>query len=338
MKLEKAALTAALKSWPPELRVAVVFGPDEALARERADRIARQIVADLRDPFNVVELTEKDLKDDPARLADEAASLSMMGGRRLVRVAGDGAQEALANALAQPGCEALIVVQAGDLKKDNKFRKWAESTAGVGAVICYAEDARTLSSMLREDARLAGYGLDDDAAGMILAASGNERDVARRELEKTILYVGDSSRSITANDVMAISADRGAADFNGLISALMNDDGKAADTQIARLSDENIGGIGQMGAVGRRLWQMLSAQAHVAEGGSLEDFSRRTFGPMAWKEGPIFAAQLRRWPEHRVQRGLARLLAADRAAKLSGAKDQDIIAGQAMLGLVRGRN
>lgn len=337
MKLEKAALTSALKSWPQELRIAVVFGPDEALVRERADKIARQVVADLRDPFNVVELTEKDLKDDPARLADEAAAISMMGGRRLIRVSGDNAQDALANTLAQPACEAMIVVEAGDLKKDNKFRRWAETTAGIGAIICYAEDSRNLAAMLREEARTAGYALEDEAAALILAATGNERDVARRELEKTILYVGSDSRTISASHVIAIRADRGAADFNGLTSALMMDDGKATDAQIARLSDENIGGIGQMNAVSRRLWQLLSAHAHLSEGGSLEDYSRRAFGPMAWKEGPLLAAQLKRWPEQRVQRGLARLLAADRAAKLSGAKDQDVIAGQAMLGLVRGR-
>jgi DNA polymerase-3 subunit delta len=337
MKIDKSALTAALKNWPAVYRAAVLYGPDDALVRERADIISRQIVADLRDPFNVIELTGTEIKDDPARLADEAAAMSMMGGRRLIRIFGDDVQDALTATLAMPSADAMIVVLAGDLKKDNKLRKWAEAAPDVAAIVCYVADVRDLAAMLREEAREAGYTLEDEATNLILAASGQERDVARRELEKTLLYVGGDSRTISASDVLAISANRGAADFNGLIQALMSDDGPAADAQIVRLADENIGGVAQMNAVSKRLWMMLSAHAHVQEGGSLEDFSRRSFGPMAWKEAPMFSAQLKRWPEQRVQRALARLLAADRAAKLSGAKDQDVIAGQALLGLVRGR-
>jgi DNA polymerase III subunit delta len=338
MKLEKAVLTAALKNWPQELRAAVIFGPDEALMRERADKIGRQIVADLRDPFNVVELTDDDLKSDPARLADEAASLSMMGGRRLVRVSGDTyVQEPLTNALSQNVGDAMIVVQAGDLKKDNKFRKWAEAAPGVAAIICYAAEARDMTTLLREEARAAGYAIDDEAVGRIIAASGNERDIARRELEKTILYVGTASRNISGNDVIAITASRGSADSEALTQAVMSDDGRAADAQIARLVDENVSGIGLMGAISRRLSLMLAAHAHLEEGGAMEEFNRRAFGPMAWKQGPLFTGQLGRWPIPRVQRALTRLLRADQAAKLSGAKNTDVLAGQAILGLVRGR-
>jgi DNA polymerase III subunit delta len=337
MKLERTALAQALTAWPGQFRAAVVFGPDDALVRERADKISRLIVADLRDPFNVVELTEKDVTSDPARLADEAASMSLMGGRRLVRTAGEGVHEALVNAMAQPGSDAMVIVTAGNLKKENKFRKWAESAAGVAAIICYPDDVRTLAAMLRDTARAQGYVLDDEAAGLILAASGNERDVARQELEKTLIYVGSSSKSVSAADVQAVSADRGAAGFDNLISALMNDDGRKADQQIARLADDGIAGIGQMNAVVRRLWMMLSAHAQLADGGNADDIARRNFGAMAWKEGPAFRAQLDRWTVQRVERGLARMLAADRAAKLSGVKDSDVIAGQAMLGLVRGR-
>ena len=48
------------------------------------------MVADLADPFNVADLSEAVLESDPARLADEAAAISMMGGRRVVRVRGAG--------------------------------------------------------------------------------------------------------------------------------------------------------------------------------------------------------------------------------------------------------
>ena len=53
---------------------------------ERADTLAKSVVADFKDPFNYIDLTDADLKTEPARLADEAAALSFAGGERVVRL------------------------------------------------------------------------------------------------------------------------------------------------------------------------------------------------------------------------------------------------------------
>ena len=56
------------------------------LVKEHAEKIARAICPELGGGFRVAELDADTLAHDPARLNDEAASLSLMGGRRLVRV------------------------------------------------------------------------------------------------------------------------------------------------------------------------------------------------------------------------------------------------------------
>ena len=71
---------------PKGLAVALVYGPDAGLVQERAEKLLKSVVPDLTDPFNVADLSEPTLLADPARLADEAAAISMMGGRRVVRV------------------------------------------------------------------------------------------------------------------------------------------------------------------------------------------------------------------------------------------------------------
>ena len=75
---------------PKGLTVALVYGPDAGLVQERAETLLKSVVADLTDPFNVADLSEASVLADPARLADEAAAISMMGGRRVVRVRGAG--------------------------------------------------------------------------------------------------------------------------------------------------------------------------------------------------------------------------------------------------------
>ena len=56
---------------------------------------------------------------DPARLADEAAAISMMGGRRVVRVRGatNNLTDLLEGFLDDPPGDALVVVEAGDIAK-----------------------------------------------------------------------------------------------------------------------------------------------------------------------------------------------------------------------------
>ena len=53
---------------PAGLVAALIFGPDSGLVRERAERLARSVVADLNDAFLVSELDEATLAADPAKL------------------------------------------------------------------------------------------------------------------------------------------------------------------------------------------------------------------------------------------------------------------------------
>src|ERR1700754_2343417 len=110
---------------PKDLAIALVYGPDAGLVQERAEKLLKSVVPDLTDPFNVADLSESVLLSDPARLADEAAAISMMGGRRVVRVrgAGNNLTDLFEQFLDDPLGDALVVVEAGDLAKGASLRK-----------------------------------------------------------------------------------------------------------------------------------------------------------------------------------------------------------------------
>ena len=69
MEIKGRGVEAFLKKPPAALRLALVFGPDQGLARERADAIARTIVEDPTDPFRVAELAAATIKSTPPRSA-----------------------------------------------------------------------------------------------------------------------------------------------------------------------------------------------------------------------------------------------------------------------------
>ena len=127
MKIEPRQVEAFLKNPHPAVRGVVVYGNDEGLVAERATALAKTVCADLKDPFRVVDIAGDVLKGDPARLADEFSAMSLMGGRRVIRVrpAGEESVAALENlAAAGPG-DALIVLEAGNLTPRSQLRTLA---------------------------------------------------------------------------------------------------------------------------------------------------------------------------------------------------------------------
>ena len=80
MKLPAARIAAFLKRPDHAIRAVLFYGPDLGLVRERADILARTVCPDLKDPFRIADLSGAALVADPARLADEAAQMSLLAG------------------------------------------------------------------------------------------------------------------------------------------------------------------------------------------------------------------------------------------------------------------
>src|SRR3954465_7108096 len=96
MKIEPRQADAFLKKPDPRIRGVVIYGNDEGLIGERAGQLARTVWEGLKDPFRVGDIAGDALKADPARLADEFGAMSLMGGRRVIRVRPAGEESATA--------------------------------------------------------------------------------------------------------------------------------------------------------------------------------------------------------------------------------------------------
>ena len=66
---------------PEAVRVVLLYGEDAGMIRDRAETLVRAIAGSLDDPFLIVELARDQMRDLP----NEAASMALTGGRRVVR-------------------------------------------------------------------------------------------------------------------------------------------------------------------------------------------------------------------------------------------------------------
>ena len=72
----------ALDAADARFRFFLLYGPDEAGSVALARRLERAMGADAER----IDIESSDLKSDPSRLLDEAASISMFGGKRWIRI------------------------------------------------------------------------------------------------------------------------------------------------------------------------------------------------------------------------------------------------------------
>src|SRR6185437_3026273 len=181
----------------PEVRAVLLYGPDAGLVRERADALGRTVSEDLLDPFRVADLTGAIIAADPARLFDEAAQISLMGGgRRLVRVreAGDTQSTAFGRFLTDPPGDGLVVVEGGDLPGRSSLRRAFDDAPRGVAIGCYPDSARDLAEVIRESLAAHRVTASRDAVDFLAAHLGGDRLLTRSELEKLALYAGDGGR------------------------------------------------------------------------------------------------------------------------------------------------
>ncbi len=221
---------------PASLLAALVYGPDQGMVRERATALARTVVPDLNDPFRVAELDEAVLDGDPARLSDEAAALSIIGGRRVVRVrgAGNGLAKAFEQLLSEPKGDALIIVEAGELAKNASLRRVFDEADNAAAIACYPDRESDLEEIVRAALKEKGLSVDPDALDYAASRLGSDRGVTRSELEKLALYAM-GEKTVTVADVSAVMGDESELRMDETFDAAGEGDYVRLDNSLSRL-------------------------------------------------------------------------------------------------------
>jgi DNA polymerase III subunit delta len=192
---------------PTQTKLFLIHGSDSGLVRERARELLRALVEDPADPFQLVELDGDELAADPLRLADEANTIPLFGGRRAVHVelGGKSIMPAIEPLLNTPA-ESAVLIEAGALKRDHALRKFFEKERSAVAIECSPDSIADVQRLINEELKAAGLTLDEDARETLLALLGEDRLSTRSEIGKLVLAAHGRQR-ITLEDVETLVCD-----------------------------------------------------------------------------------------------------------------------------------
>jgi DNA polymerase-3 subunit delta len=308
----------ALRS-PSAWRFFLLYGPDESGSLS----LVKAAAAGAGAGAERVELTGAELRADPARLADEAASISLFGGARyiVVQPAGDECLAAVEALLQAPAAGNPVLLIAGALKATSRLLKLALAEPAALALASYAPEGQEAERLVTEMARAEGLTARPDVARRLADACAGNRAVLALELQKLALYLDaapDRPRPLDHEAIDAVGAAAEEGDLSRLVDSVGNGNAAMLQAELLRLASEGIVGIPLIRAVLRRMSLLSRLRAQVERGSSPDAVMASQGKSLFWKEKASVSQQLSRWRSDALARSVSRLLEAERQVKASG--------------------
>lgn len=277
--------------------IVLVFGPEQGLVAERARALVEAANKGATDPFSLVRLEGAEIAADPGRLSDEARTIALFGGRRTIWVRDAGTRSiepALAPLLDDPPADALVVVEAGDLRKGTGLRKRIEDHANAAGLACYADEAADIARIIEEVAGRDGLKVEAEATAALKDLLGADRRQTRAEIEKLALYAHGTGR-ITLSDVEAVIGDTAAETLDSTIDAAMTGAVADLDRTLSRLMRSGTAAPAILSATLRHVHALSRGRLLVEEGATPAAAVERMIPPVFFRRKPMVVEALGLW-------------------------------------------
>ncbi|MDA0238479.1 MAG: DNA polymerase III subunit delta [Proteobacteria bacterium] len=315
--------------------MALIYGPNQGLVRERARIIAQSIVEDLSDPFRVSSFSSSELKAEPTQLVDTATAYAMTGGRRLIRVESgtDDITASLRLAIDTRDVEGFVVIEGGDLNPRSPVRKLCEGEDCIGVIACYADDEAALSEVINQVAAEHKLRIGRDARAFLLQQLGADRGSTRGEMEKLALMVGDNTE-VSLQDAIASVGDNAALSIDEIVFSVADGDLASLDRQLTRALNEGTAPVTLIRAAMRHFQRLHQAAAKMAQGQSSDQAVKSLRPPILFLHVNRVKRQLDRWAPERLADALVALTDTELACKTTGLP-AEAVCGRALISLAR---
>ena len=318
MKAGRGEIDRAVAA-PGAHRLFLLHGADIAGSAALAVRLAASLGPDVER----IALSPATLKADPALLADEAASLSLFGGKRLILVEGGGDEllEAVSALLDAPAAGNPVAIVTGALKKTSKLLALAEGSPRALANAAYLPEGRDADRLVVELGRAAGLDIPSDLARRLSEASGGDRTLLALEIDKFALFLDvapDRPATLDEDVIAALSADVEDGDLSRVVDAVLDGDARKLAHEVYQIAGSGTEDVVLLKALARRLLLLARYRADVDGGGSVSGVVAAAGKSIFFKEKAAVTRQLGRWSSARLATAIERTLRAERDVKTSG--------------------
>jgi DNA polymerase-3 subunit delta len=318
----------------PSAPVVLVYGPDAGLVRERVEALIRASVDDPADPFALVKMDSDALAADPARLADEANTVPLFGGRRAVLLKVNSRHNIVPSVeavLDHPPRDCRVIIEAGELRKTAPLRAACEKAKSAATIACYLDNEQALARLIDQEMRDASLTIADDARATLMSLLGGDRLATRGELGKLVTYAAGKQR-VELSDVLAVVSDASEIAHDALFDATFAGKTAEVEREFNKASSEGSSAAGIVSGALRHVAQLHRMRVMIDNGDSAEWAMKRGAPPVHFSRQSAVETALRQWSTPRLARAIAQLAETSFEARRQAGL-ADVIAQRALLSL-----
>lgn len=314
----KAAQTASFIRKPdPRFGAALVYGPESSLVAERVRELARSISKREDTPAQITRIDDRELAENPDRLAIELQTESMFAERCIVivraerRLRPDDLKE-----LIEADLTGVLIVEAGNLRPNSPLRKLFEGSDRAVALPCYADAGRELGPLIDHELAGAGVTLARDARPALMSRLGSDLGMARSELIKLVTYAGKGGE-IGIEEIEAVIGDMGSGVADALASAAADGNLKSALRQFDALIAAGQSAHSVLAALTRHFQRLHRLCAATEAGEPANNTIAKFRPPLHFKQRDALLGQVRKWSGERAAKALQAIHETMKATRLS---------------------
>jgi DNA polymerase-3 subunit delta len=301
--IQPRTVEAFVKRPDPNLPVVLVYGPDTGLVAERARALIAASVDDPTDPFQMVKLDGDTVAADPERLADEAFTVPLFGGRRAVwvRAGSKSLVPAVEPLLATPPAECRVVIEGGDWKRSHALVALLEKSRAGAVIACYGDEGAGIGEIIAEEAAAAGLSVSPEAREALVELLGGDRLASRGELRKLALYCHGAGR-IEISDVEAVVGDASGFAMDAVVDAAFSGRPDELDRGLVRAFAEGVNPSVLAGQALRQALMLHRLRAEVGRGRSAATVVEGLRGAVHPRRKAVVTGQLQSLTRERLDR------------------------------------
>lgn len=326
MKAKGYQIDALKGAIQKEYKGALIFGYDDSMIDEYARKIGGMIVPNIKDDFAVIEITPAKFKENPSVISDEMNAMSLMGGRRVVWVKGvtDAMSDAIEEVIKTSESDSFLLMTGGALTKSNGTRLFCEVHDKILTVVCYADEAQDIRTVISNTLSVAGYRITPEAMALLQSLVGQSRGVTRSELEKLITYQGND-KLITEDVVARVIDDSGSFSFDSLVIAILDGDHKRVNVFYEALAGAGETPVAFVRLLSQYFNKMLMAVDMLAQKKTMEEALKKILTPAQFKLKVPMMRYLSQWDKKNLMDVLNLLMETEKNTK-SGLPAELIVA------------
>ena len=318
MKLAAKAVDSYIAKPAPEHRAVLLYGPDSGLVRERAKALANIFLGVKPDPMALSELTESRLSADPALLSDELLSISMLAPKRVITItdAKDKLTRIIEEAIPSIPESSYLIVCADELGTKSSLRLSFENSKAAPALPCYHDETGNVMEIIRKAFAAADVSADRDAVEYLSQQLGNDRYVTHQEVQKLIVFAGDSKK-LSLEDVQSLVDYNRETSFDDMVNAVADRDLKRLETTLTLLLRDGTSPVAYVRALLRYFNRLYYVNGLISDGKSPQEAIDSLRPKVFFRQVPIMSRHIQKWNTDQAVKAINLLMAAELACKTS---------------------